>query len=227
MESLNTNTNTTAYTTTKTTFLSKNTLSTTFTTSTLVQTATITGTINMTVSNVSGFAKDPQVLVALVESIATTAGVSEDTVTVARRIHDDSEQIFELSYVITLPQDEPAAIVAESKRIKAAFGLTKAETDANIENMTANFVTTVDQAVGSGFYVIQVRSISIPEVQTESMQPTTTTAPSEEEGKDETGRSGRIIGGIVGAAIALLIAGSCVSAYCYVCRKGRNNRHVT
>jgi len=163
-------------------------------------------------------------LVALVESIATTAGVSEDTVTVARQIHDDLEQIFELSYVITLPPDEPAALVAESRRIKAAFGLTKMETDANIEKMTANIVAAVDQAVGSGFYEIEVRSISIPEVQNEHMQPTTTTAQSEEEGKDDTGL--RIIGGIVGAAIALLIAGSCASAYFYVRKKSRNNHHL-
>merc|ERR1712061_694567 len=84
--------------------------------------------------------------------------------------------------------------------------------------------TTVDQAVGIGFYEIEVRSISIPEVQTEYAQPTTTTAQSAEEGKDDTGL--RIIGGIVGAAIVLLIAGSCVSVYCYVRSKGRNNHHL-
>merc|ERR1712217_896167 len=86
-------------TTTKETSTSATITTTTTITITLVQTATVTGIINMTVTNVSGFAQDPQVLVALVESIATTAGVSEDTVTVARQIHDDLEQIFELSYV--------------------------------------------------------------------------------------------------------------------------------
>lgn len=177
----------------------------------------------MTVSNVSTFVTDPDVLVALVKSIATTAGVSEDHVTVTRQIQavfgqDGIEHMCVLNYVITLPPGEPAGIVAESERIKTAFGLTKAETDENIEEMTVNFVTSVSQAVGSGVYSIQVRSISVPEVQVEHVQPTPPPGVGEEE--DKGSASTGIIGGVIGAVSVLLIAACCVMLCCYV----RNRR---
>lgn len=166
-------------------------------------------------------------LVALVESIAATAGVSESHVTVTRQIQsisgqDGNEQICELSYVITLPPDESGALTVESNRIKAAFGLTKNATDANIEEMTSNLTTRVGQVVGSGAYSIQVTSISIPEVQTEVVQPTTTLAPRKDEDKEDRANKARIIGGIVGAFAVLMVASCCVLACCYVRRRQMN-----
>jgi len=162
------------------------------------------------------------VLVALVESIATTAGVSNEQVAVTRQMQaivgqDGIEHICEVNYVIIVPPAEPAFVLSESNRIKAAFGLTKEETDQNIEQVNAKFVTKVDQAVGSGVYSIRIESISIPEVQTELVPP----PPPPNTGKDEDkdGASTGVIGGVIGAGSVLLIFACCVIVCCYVRRR--------
>merc|ERR1712187_79870 len=106
--------------------------------------------------------------------------------------------------------------IVESNRIKAAFGLTKTETDANIEAMTSNFATKVSEAVGSGVYSLNGTSISVPDVQTDEVP--STTAPSTDEGKDS---KARIVGLVIGVFAVLFIGGCCVIACCYVRRRQR------